>query len=102
LKIVFPVVGLEAGLTPRVGGTAVFRRGDGIIGGLTVVVAAVVVVEGRNRGHEMRIESVEPSKEDPGIGLVKREQITNYRIEVTGERRTDFPRSFKRFSSAIS
>lgn len=25
----------------------------------------------------------------------KREQITDYRIEVTGERRTDFPRSFK-------
>ena len=25
----------------------------------------------------------------------KREQVTDYRIEVTGERRTDFPRSFK-------
>jgi len=25
----------------------------------------------------------------------KREQITDYRIEVTGKRRTDFPRSFK-------
>lgn len=25
----------------------------------------------------------------------KREEITDYRIEVTGERRTDFPRSFK-------
>jgi putative redox protein len=25
----------------------------------------------------------------------KREQITDYRIEVTGERRTDFPRGFK-------
>src|ERR671924_549627 len=25
----------------------------------------------------------------------KREQVTDYRIEVVGERRTDFPRSFK-------
>ncbi len=25
----------------------------------------------------------------------KRQQVTDYRIEVTGERRTDFPRSFK-------
>src|ERR1019366_9027465 len=70
LQIVLLVVGGEAGLAPGVGGGAVFRGGDGNVVGIAGVVAAVVVVEGRNRSQEMGIESVDPAKEDAGIGLV--------------------------------
>ena len=69
LQIVLLVVRGEAGLTPDVGGGAVFRGGDGNVVGITRVVAAVVVIEGRNRGQEMGIERVQPGEEDAGIGL---------------------------------
>ena len=69
LQIVLLVVGGEGGLASDVGGGAVFRGGDGNVVGIAGVVAAVVVVEGRNRGQEMRIESVQPGEEDAGIGL---------------------------------
>src|SRR5208337_1022002 len=53
-----------------VSGAAVLRGSDGNVVGVAGVVAAVVVVEGRNRGHEMGIESVQPGEEDAGIGFV--------------------------------
>ena len=70
LQVVLFVVGGEGGLTSDVSGTPVFRAGDGIVVGIAGVVAAVVVVERRNRGQETRIESMDPTEEDAGIGLV--------------------------------
>src|ERR1700728_2764361 len=70
LEIVPFVVGGEASLAPNIGGTAVFRAGDGHVVGIAVVVAAIAVVERRNRGHEMRVEGVQPGEQDSGIGFV--------------------------------
>src|ERR1700689_4902083 len=70
LQIVLVVVSGEGGLTSDVGRTAVFRAGDGNVGGLTGVVAAVVVVERGDRRQEMGIESVKPGEKDAGIGFV--------------------------------
>ena len=38
--------------------------------GRTGVVSAVVVVEGRDGGHELLVESVHPGKKHAGVGLV--------------------------------
>ena len=37
-------------------------------------------------------------RRNAGIGILrkKREEVTDYRIELRGERRTEFPRSFQR------
>ncbi len=70
LQIVLLVVGGRACLTSHIGGAAVFGGGDGSVVGFAVVVAAIVVVEGRNRGHEMRVEGVHPGEEHAGVGFV--------------------------------
>ena len=69
LQIVLFVVGREAGLPSGVGGGAVFRGGDGNVVGIAVVVAAVVVEEGRHRSEEMGVECVQPGEEDSGVGF---------------------------------
>ena len=69
LQIVHFVVGCEGGLASDVGGGAVFRGGDGNVVGIAGVVAAVVVVEGRDRGEKMGIEGVQPGEQDADIGL---------------------------------
>ena len=69
LQIVLLVVGGEGSLASDVGGGAVFRGGDGNVVGIAGVVAAVVVVEGRHRGEEMGIESVQPSEKESAIEL---------------------------------
>src|ERR1022692_1529170 len=70
LQVVLLVIGGEAGLASSVSGVAVLSSGDGDIRGLAAVVAAVVVVKGRDSGEEVRIEGVEPGKEQAGVGLV--------------------------------
>ena len=69
LQIVHFVVGGEGGLAADVGGGAVFRGGDGNVIGIAGVVAAVVVVEGRDRGKKMGIKGVQPGEQDADIGL---------------------------------
>ena len=69
LQIVLFVVGGEGGLASGVGGGAVFRGGDGNVVGTAGVVAAVVVVEGRDRGEQMGIEGVQPGEEDSDVGF---------------------------------
>ncbi len=70
LQIVLLIVGCEGWLAPR----RRWRRGSrwwpwGCRSGLLHVVAAVVVVEGRDRGQEMRIEGMQPGEQDADISL---------------------------------
>ena len=86
LKIVLVVVGGCAGLGSNVRGGAVLRGGDGNVVGITGVVSAVVVVEGRDRGEDVGIESVQPGEEDAGIDL----GLTVAKIEA-GEESSELP-----------
>ena len=70
LEVVPGEANRDASLTARVGGSPVFGRGDGSVRGRAAVVAAVVVVEGRDRHQDVRVEGVHPRQDDARVGFV--------------------------------
>src|SRR5580658_6619624 len=69
LQVVSREAGLDGGLSAGIGRAAVLGGGDRGIGGQAGVVAAVVMVEGRDRHHELRTERVNPGEDHARIGL---------------------------------
>jgi len=69
LQIILFVIGRETGLATGVIGGAVFGGSDGIVVRIAGVVSAVVMVEGRNSGQQVRVESVQPGEEDASVNL---------------------------------